>query len=266
MTDKHAHAWWGEYEVDRDEWARWQIGPLTLWARPSSGEWRLAWATDTDITSTTVSTSIPAGAEPDPEAFEFARIAVGAVGNTLRLAPRTADLSVVVRPETMLFIPPSEKTVLYVGTTVWISIQSAGKGETELMRLPVFRPSDTWFGDNTRIGELCYATTTKARTRLNLLHPVPHRAITPVELVNDGADTLHVEQLRIPVTALSLHESEGQLWTDGIRYTRSMGRSAAEVDILQASEHLPQSRTKLAGPIEPLKDKSIIQAFSALFR
>ncbi len=256
--------WWGEFDTPADQWCNWQIGPLSLWARPSDGEWRVAWFSEPDRLLDRLAIATPAEGEPG-EDFDTTRYAVSGTAPGLRLTPRLADLPVVVRPETPLAIPPGQNTVLYVGTSVWVRLESLGQGEPRLTDIPVFRPSDTWFGSNTRIGELCYASRTKARTRIDLLGRVPHRAVTPVELTNNGADTLHILQLRIPVPALGLFEADQRLWTDGIRFTREDGVTTAEFEIDSAATHLPDDRTALAAAQEPFTQKSVIEVFSGLF-
>ncbi|MBT8143631.1 MAG: hypothetical protein KJO55_02960 [Gammaproteobacteria bacterium] len=267
MSEPAQANWWGVFSLPPEQWSQWQIGPLSLSARATSNEWRLAWQQHDDADAPEVVTAIPAQHEPDLETVELARFAVENPGQDLRLTPRLADLPFVVRPETPLWIPPDQCALLYVGTVVWVAISQTGDDAPTLLELPLFRPSDTWFGANTRFGELCYASLTRARTRPDLLGRLPHRAITPVEINNAGPDMLNVEQLRIPVTALNLFEStEGQLWTDAIRFTRKQGLNNAEFDIIGASSHLPAGSQHLAEPRMPLQRNTVIQAFSSLFQ
>lgn len=258
--------WWGEFEVPEKKWGHWQIGPLSLWARPLADEWRLAWRCEGEAFAIQTGSAIPAAGKPDPDACTVARFALQEPGTRLHLAPRLADLPVVVRPETPVWIPPGQRTLLFVGTIVWVVITAAGPTKRELMEMPAFRPSDTWFGSNTRYGELCYANKTRARTQPELLGRIPHRAITPVEIVNEGHDNLNVEQLRIPVTALSLYESpDARLWTSSMRFTRQQGLGSAEFDILGELTHLPPDSSEIAQPRAPLQRKSVIRAFGSLF-
>ncbi len=263
---QHDARWWGEFSVPGERWGRWRIGPLSLWARPLADEWRLAWLARNDTFAEGIEVEIPAAEEPDTEACSTARYALQAPGTGLQLMPRLADLPVVVRPETPVWIPPGERTLLFVGTVVWIVVTAAGEQQRELMEMPILRPSDTWFGANTRFGEMCYANTTRARTRVELLGNIPHRAVTPVEIVNEGTDNLNIEQLRIPVTALSLYETPSDhLWTSSMRFTRQHGLGSAEFDILDESAHLPADSVKIAEARSPLQRKSVIHAFSSLF-
>ncbi|NNF62495.1 MAG: hypothetical protein HKO55_01480 [Gammaproteobacteria bacterium] len=256
--------WWGEFDTPLDQWSRWLIGPLSLWARASAGEWRLSWHSDADRLLDRLSVEMPATGEPD-NADETTRYALADAGNRLRLTPRLADRPVVVRPETPLVIPSGQNTVLFVGTSLWVRIESLAADTALLTDVPIFRPSDTWFGSNTRIGELCYASRTKARTSAELLGRIPHRAVTPVEVINKGADALPVSQLRIPVQALSLFEAGSRLWTDGIRFTRELNSTAAEFEIDSAATYVPENREVLAAPQRPIAHKSVMEVFSSLF-
>lgn len=267
MPANDKQRWWGEFAIPADAWGRWIIGPMTFWARPTADEWRLAWHSGPELEQAECQIDIPCSSEPDSEQNEFARFAFEEPGTTVRLAPRLADLPIVVRPETPLWIPPGQRTVLYVGTLAWIAVFPAGTDQPEFMEIPIRRPSDTWFGANTRYGELCYASRTRARTRPELLGYLPHRAITPVEISNMGGDVLNIAQLRIPVMALGLYETaDARLWTDGVRFTRKHGLSDAEFDILHESQHIPDGSERIDGPRAPLQRKTVIQAFSAFFK
>ncbi|NND60957.1 MAG: hypothetical protein HKN49_11890 [Gammaproteobacteria bacterium] len=266
MVDKQNLRWWGDFSVPAEQWSRWQVGPLHLFARAMTDEWRIAWRSEADADFNDVVIATLEADEPDTEDLQLARFALEHPGTDLRLTPRLADLPVVVTPETPLWIPPGETALLFVGTLVRIAIMQATDEAPVLMEIPIFRPSDTWFGANTRFGELCYASKTRARTRADLLGHMPHRAFTPVEIVNEGGDMFNVEQLRIPVTALHLYETDhDQLWTDAIRFTRKSGPNNAEFDIIGGSSHLPTAATELSKPRAPLQRKTVIQAFSSLF-
>src|SRR5439155_1571474 len=79
------------------------------------------------------------------------------------------------------------------------------------------RLSDTWYGPNTREGELCYSSKTFCRTHLADLPLRPHRVLTPVSIQNNAKDPLLLEQLSLPLPYLSTYVDEnGSLWTEEI--------------------------------------------------
>lgn len=262
--------WWGEFDLHPGKWARWKIGPKDFFARSMGDEWRFAWRTGHDMLSEEVRFESPTDQEPsdadstEPE-FELRRYALEDAHNRLRLTPKLADRPVIVRPETPLYLPPGQRTVLYVSTGVWVAVAPPSMDDQFLFEVPIYRASDTWFGPNTLTGELCYTAVTSARTNPSLLAQVPHRAFTPIDITNNGGDALEIEYLRVPVTQLSLYAgAKGRLWTDKITFEREQGESSASLKI-SAHEGLeagPDSR--LSGPREP-ESAGIVHSFSRIF-
>lgn len=256
--------WWGNFAVPAERWARWSIGPLSLWARRTSDEWRLAHHSSGDRLSDTLTIDNPVDAEPDPDAATWAHYAFEEPADSLTLMPRLADRAFVVRPETPLWIPPGQRSVLYIGTVVWIVVST--QANVELTEFPVFSPSDSWFGASTIVGEVCYASRTTARTRPDMLGMIPHRAITPVQIKNHSVATLSIQQLRLPVTALGLYEADGgQLWTDGVCFVHAGDREGVEFELLPKSAYMPASSEFLAAPRAPMQSKTVMHAFTSLF-
>ncbi|MFT4542628.1 MAG: hypothetical protein ACI835_005096 [Planctomycetota bacterium] len=205
-------AWWGEYEIEEDALARWQIGPLDLWVRRTALDWRYGFQRKADHLENTLEIQVPfdesESTEAQPE--EAARFGCNQTVATLELLPNLADRPVVARPAVPFFVPPGQELELFVSTPVWVRLRS---GQTDLMELPCVRPSDTWFGTNTR-GELSYATRTHLRRNLDNMPQRPHLAVTCVTVVNASNEQLEIRRLSIPVPQLSLYASPaGTLWT-----------------------------------------------------
>lgn len=259
--------WWGVYDLEPECWAQWQIGPLTLFAQAKRHEWVFGWKTASDPLQDTLSITVPSSVAPDPDDYTFSRYAVGDIDSQLKLRPRLGDRPFIVRPDSRLFLLAGQETVLFVSTVVWIStyLNDGPDEPCTLLELPARRPSDTWFGPNTLEGELCYASRTSARTDLDSIGRRPHRAVTPVEIRNLGSDTLPIDQLRVPVPALSLyHDQDDRLWTDTVCFVREEGEREASLTVPEASAHLPEGRTLLAPPRVRVKAGTIVEAFSRL--
>lgn len=258
--------WWDTYVLERDQWAKWQIGPLLLFAQTRTFEWIFAWEPMGDPLTDTYAAEIPSKAAPNGERCRFSRYAFSDMSTQLLLEPRLGDRPFIVRTDDPLYLLAGEQTVLFVSTVVWIAaclyVDDQGDPRT-LIELPAARPSDTWFGPNTREGELCYASRTHARTDLASIGPRPHRAITAVEISNHGSDSLSLEQLRVPVPALSLHHDEQhRLWTDAVCLVREEGQREASLTVMEASKHLPSGTTLLSSPRRPIEAGTIVEAFS----
>ena len=267
-NDKAARGqqWWGDFKLSDDEWGHWQIGPLEIYASRQPTEWRFEWRVGSDPVDDTVLWEIVESTPGVNEEFNVCRYSFEVASETLRFTPLLADRPVVVRPDSPVYVPSAQRTVLYVTTAAWVEISSVSNSMTPMLQLPVYRPSDTWFGKNTRRGELCYASMTNALGDYKQLALVSHRAITAVEIVNRGKDPLLIEQLRVPVPALSLYVADdGRLWTDGVHFEREEDESVATLEILATHEHTPAAKELLAKPRKPVERHSIVHAFSRLF-
>lgn len=221
VTETPSRPWWGHYPLaEGDNGLFWQIGPLSLQARRWRQEWRLAWREGRDPLDTALSFS--GLSELDETGCSVARFAFRESGRGLTLRPRLADRPVVVRPDTPLYIPPREETIIYVSTSAWVQVL-VDDGGGALTEIPSYRPSDSWFGLNTREGELCYASRSLARLRLEEIVQRPHRVVSPVTIRNRAGDALLIERLSVPVPILPLYASaEHQLWTQPMAMERSV--------------------------------------------
>ncbi len=257
--------WWGEFETEPGRWSRWLIGPMEFLARAIDNEWRFAWKSEGDLLSERVRHEKSLGDESVNSDHHCRRFTLENPGIKLRIMPRLADRPVIVRPETPLFLPPGQRATLYVSTGVWLVATPAYTDAPELMEIPLFRSTDTWFGHNTMEGELCYASLTNARTEVGLLAQVPHRAFTPIDIANSGQDSLAIEALRVPVTMLSLYSGKrGLLWTDKISFEREAGESAASLRISDHEELSSESATRLSAP-RITEQTGIVHTFSRMF-
>lgn len=257
--------WWGDFVLAEGKWARFEIGPLSLFARRVPGEWRFAWRSG-DRTAKTVTVDLDIGNDPDTSGRTLGRFAMRDPGKALRIMPRLADRAVVVRTETPLYLLAHEKTTLYVSTPVWITLSTTSESTGMLTEIPSLQPSETWFGANTLRGESCYAVKTSARTDVAQLAALPHLAVTPIQIRNTGVDNLTIEQLRVPAANLTLYAApDGRLWTDTVHFERSAGERAATLRIGDNYETGAGDKTRMAGPRVPHEARSMVQAFSRFF-
>lgn len=255
--------WWDVYELTPLQWARWRIGPLTLYAQSRGREWVFGWRTNEMPLDETFEVDLTCDADPLGEGCKMSRYVADHGRPQLRLKPLLADRPIVVQPDKPLFVLPEQEIVLFVTTVVWVA--AVLEGDRTLLEVPALRPSDTWFGPNTMQGELCYSSRTSARTDTDTLGAAPHRAATPVEIRNHGTDTLQVEQLRVPVPALALYQDERErLWTDAVSFAREHDDRQAALTIPKTSTHLPPGRVALARPRAPVAAGIIVHAFSRL--
>ena len=237
------NSWWGSYDVAAGQTLRWQIGPTTLWVGRRHVEWIIGHVVGRDPADSRL--VVAADSEsPDEGEAEVTRFALQGASGTLRLSAALPDRPVIFRAESPFFIPSGEEATLFVSSPLWFRID-VGTASAALLDLPLQRPSDTWFGPDTRTGELCYASRTAARLDLDELPVRPHRAITSVRIINRASSNLPLEKLKVPVTGLELFCSgDGHLWTAALTFERLEDHDQARVRVAD--------RSKTAGDLTPV--------------
>lgn len=221
--------WWGDYQIPAGAKQRWRIGSLELEIEHQPAEWvvrhrHLEMEAEDETTWETDTTALTEGPE-----LKIQRHILGSDGPDIQLLPALADRPVVSRPRNTLIVHPDKEVVVYIGSPIWLQVRTVGQ---LLLELPIQRPSDTWFGANTRSGELCYATRTSARQVLADLPPRPHRAITRLTVENRSRDALTLEKISLPVPVLSLYaDREGHLWTPALTLTHRQDEKNVAITI-----------------------------------
>lgn len=256
--------WWGESSLPHGKILNWRIGPFRLWLQRLEAEYRLAHQLEGDPSDDQVQCEqLPDGV--DLLSMEHSiRFAMARPPEQIELRPALADRSVVARPEKPMLIPPGEDVHLYIHSPLWLILNS-GKKQTPLVDMPLVRPSDTWFGPNTREGELCYASRSFFQLRLDDLRPLPHRASTPVLLRNRATAPLELERIQVPVHHLSLFTDEdGRIWTQEITLSRDKADDFASVQIKDRA-HSKTKLKRIAEPRERTGGNIVLRAFSSLF-
>lgn len=180
-------------------------------------------------------------------------------GLPLRVEPLLADRPVVARPLVPTELLPKERATLLVSTVLWARV---AVGEQTLAELPAARLSDTWFGANTRHGELCYASQTRARLRLDNVHDNAFRAVTPVTISNDGEDNLKLERINVPVPHLTLFCDGQRFWTSALNVVREKNLATAK---LQIEARPPANAVTVAPPRRPIRGGVFDRAVDLLF-
>lgn len=271
-TAEDTTIWWGLFTMEEGEGGCWEIGPSRLWIHRLAREWRLVHTQEPDALAGGVRLRVPLPPAEAREALEGAppgaahlRFSAAQTEARIRLWPELADRPVVVRPETPLYVLDGEDVTLYVSTPLWIRFEGSD-GERFLHERPTFRPSDTWFGASTREGELCYATRTAGRLRLEDLPQRSYRALTPILLRNRAEDPWLVERIQLPVAYLALyHDGAGGLWTPAVTLEREAGGYLAGLHVENGAPADARTATLLRPPRLTSRTSLIGRTFSTLF-
>lgn len=212
---------WHERRLGDGEWLRADFAELTLLVHSTVEEWRVAVIPDLQAPGELSPDSLPDGV-----AWTRWDRAPGDTGLCFR--PVFPDRPVIVRPREVLNLSPRAKALFHIGIPAWIELSAQVEGSHErLSAWPSTRLSNSWHGDPTA-GELCYATKTRARRRLDAETWAGFNIITTVEISNQSTKTLPFERLFLETDHLAIFEHRGMLWSNHARIRASEG--ADELD------------------------------------
>lgn len=263
--------WWQPFEVAPGRQLDCRLGTLALRLGHDRGEWLVGTRAIPEEEAEPraclqVGDSLPEGSgtgEDTPLTNE--RFVHAAESNTVTLMPLLADRPVVIRPHQPVFLLSGQSITLYLSTPVWLRLL-VGEPPVLLKELPVLRLSDTWFGPNTREGELSYAGRTNARHRPSELPDRPHRAITPLTIHNRADSPLPLEKISLPVPMLALYgDDTGRLWTQNVTLTRESQGDLASVKIDSKLPESGRNLTRLAEPRQEPDRSGMYRALNLLF-
>lgn len=176
--------------------------------------------------------------------------------------PLLPDRPVVSRPAMPIELLPRQRATLLIGSPLWLEVRL---GEDILVQLPIERLSDTWFGPNTRSGELAYANQTKARLQLEQLSDNPFKAYSAVTIVNLGGDPLKLERINLPMPNLTLFCDGQRFWTSALTITRERDLATASLEIGERPPCDGESAWLVAEPRKPVRGGVFSKALDLLF-
>jgi hypothetical protein len=255
--------WWGDFDIEPGYTGHWTVGPLDLWVRNRPREWWVASNSDSEGMERAGTFASVLDPTP-PESAKIERFGTTRSGNSVAVRVVGSDRPIVARPEVPLWILGDDEVTLYVATPIWFVLEAFGQ---KLVDLPTWRLSDTWFGDDTRSGELCYASLTSARLVAGDVTMRPRRVVTAVTIRNAAADKFLVERIALPVPELPLFvDAAGMFWTAAITVERQAAGDDAHMT--QASGPGPEApeATPLAPARVPQAKGVLVRALRKLLR
>ena len=268
--------WWGPVGLDEQTGGEWQVGPSTLWVFRAQRDWRVVHRSRSDAGTADPmaqrsGATVPLDEERMQDVLEAEdddlrthRFGVHRTDETVTLRPALADRPVVMRPEHPLAVLPDESVTLYVSTPVWVRIELT-ESERQLTEVPSHRMSDTWFGATTQTGELCYATRSAGRLRLDQLPRRFHRAVTPLKVRNQAPEPLELERVQLPAPHLALYATpDDALWTDAVTMIHRTEREGAQVQVQEGTPADVDRADRVQEPREHSRGGLITSTFSAV--
>jgi hypothetical protein len=265
-------SWWGEYQVPHEHTGFWKIGPLSLYIQRLFREWRLSYDVGRDAFEAGVVVEIPYDTDAaTADTDRTSRFAVSDTSESVLLSPVLPDRPLITRSEKPLNVLSQERTTVYASVPLWVKIQ-VGESKKILTEIPIFRPTDTWFGTNTLEGQLCYASRSYHRVRLSQVPVLPHRATTEVTVRNLADTMLSLERMLIAVPHLSLYYSaDGAIWTDDLILERLEADNFAAFrtrarETRDGTSDRVESIERICEPREVSRENLVVRAFSSLFK
>lgn len=257
--------WWGEFLFDVNDVAQWTIGTRQIALRRLQAEWNV-WDVDgpeVEGFNKLVHGKLSLTELPDDKCLS--RHLFKATEERVNILPALADRPITSRPSRSLTIMPGEAGRLYVSTPLWFKITTTSKNICFFDR-PFWRPSDSWFGPSTIEGEMCYSKHTDARLNLELIERRSHRAITPVNVVNDSNQALVIDRFNLPVPMLSLFsDSAGYLWTEALTVTRERDDDSVVLTLDKKAPIETEGAQRVAAPRLEVSKHRLIRSLSSLF-
>jgi hypothetical protein len=226
-------------------------------------EWRISRETlDENDSGVSIDQNLPV--EEPTETANVTRYATASTSERFRIVPVLPDRSVVTRPERPISILPRTEVRLYVGSPLWVRLMQGN--DEPIGELPASPPKEAWVGPSTRDGELCYATRTYGRLRLDDAALLPHRVMTSVAINNGSEQTFVCDHVSLPVRRLSVYaSSEGRLWTETISLERGESEDLAALEVSSGPPEEAHGATLLSGPRDVGERGGHFRAFGALF-
>lgn len=258
--------WWGRYQVTLGSATQFRIGPLLLTLQRRDNEWRVLEERQphNHVHEVEVTPELPL--ETAAEDATVRRFGVGHDGDGVELSPVMPDRPVVTRPKQPVVVPSDEEVTMYFGAPLWVRLREAD-GKRLLADVPVTRPKSTFWGANTREGQLCYAARTHGRLTMRDADTLPHRVMTSVRIVNRSTTPLSIERLHLPVAALSIYFAEdGRLWTDSVTLQRDADEEFAELSVEDRPCDAAKGAKRVGEAREVRGANVMVRAFGNFFR
>jgi hypothetical protein len=236
--------WWGSFVLQPGMTRHHTLGPLELWIERRVGEVRVAWSSRGEPLA--YDFAIDENADPPSESLDLVvqRFGLPDGPTDFSLVPLLADRDMVVSPQELISVLPGCTVTLYISSPVWFELGLRDPA-VPLVEAPTYRPSDTWFGPNTRQGDLCYWSRVRARLDRGNLPLRAQRAATALTISNLASTPFPVDRLRLPLPLLSLFATqEGRLWTDTVCVTRHADGTTVDLDFAGAPDDPGAARVR----------------------
>jgi hypothetical protein len=257
MMDKPlSEHWWGGIRFSLNECKAWQIGERMIVVQRHECEWRIWNIESKDENTHPLELVTPSNTDflsmPPTQRFLVKR-----TESSITVMPKLADRAMVIRPSSVISILPGQSSHLYVSTQLWMAF-SLAQDSAPMFDVPLWMPSDSWFGESNMVGEICYAKYSEANVDLSSLKKRSHRVFTCIKIINDHEEALHIQRIKMPMPLLDLYvDNEGQFWSDSICLTHNADHNKPSFEINRLHKSKDTSAHKRLSPARKLVDSNV---------
>lgn len=256
-------AWWGGFDITEKQSIAWTMGNRRLVIRRDSFEYYVWNALKEEISEQNISIDRNYSSD-DLNSDDLIRHLNKTTDERIIIEPKLADRSVVAKPSATLKVMSKGEAQIYVSTPLWFSAKTSSGAV--LIDTPWQRPSDSWFGPSTRIGELCYAKYTDARLNSENIEYHSYRAVSPIKIINRHPEALSIEKINVPVRLLQVyHDEDSRLWTQPLTITREADEDNAEIQLDSEKPDNSPKLTLVSGARDISEKKTLIRNLTSLF-
>ena len=232
--------WWGDIEFALNECKTWRIGDRIIAVQRKEQEWRFWNIESKEENANPLQLETPT----QPDFLSMAptqRFLVKQTNSQITVMPRLADRAMVIRPGSIISILPGEKSKLFVSSQLWLAFSLSSTTDA-MFDIPLWKPSDSWFGESNMVGEICYAKYSEANVDLATLKKRSHRVFTSIDIMNEHAQALNIQRIKIPMTFLDLYvDKSGQFWSDSICLTHQEDAKKPSFEVKKLNKNKNQT-------------------------
>lgn len=195
-----------------------KIGCLRLWVRRVETEILVG-----SILENEVDEDFVLSENEIPENFKITRWAWKENSFVLSFKAILQDKDLVFRPTKPISVPSKGRVDFYVSPCVRLQICF---NEKFIMNLPIIEYSETWFGKDPTIGDLCYAVKTRATTNPQNIIRKKYRFLCHLSVANESDEPITIDKVKVLTEYIRLYQDEnGFILSDELLLRHTAGHS-----------------------------------------
>lgn len=142
---------------------------------------------------------------------------------TLSIDPVLQDRDLVFRPTRPISIASKDRVDFYVSPCVRIKLSFNNKFITYI---PIIEYSETWFGKDPTIGDLCLAVKTRATTNPENIIRKRYRFLCHLSIMNESDSPITIDKVKVLTEFIRLYQDQdGFLFSDELLLRNINGHS-----------------------------------------